>query len=166
MSSGVSYYKFTNSSLKEHKKKEQKAGTPDAAHGFTTDERMYKSYDFRCLKPKSGVDPAKWPHHEMKAFRAAKTEKELKKVPEIPFDKNFYNFEDPDVYHELTDANDGDTSETWKKTYGFDKTIRIRGKKGDADVNPCYEHCLKAEHGKYAKKCKKKGGFFKCCIYA
>ena len=166
MEGGVHYYKFTNSSLKAHKRKEQMAGTPDAAHGFTTDDRMYKYYDFRCLKPKSGVDPTKWPYYEMKAYRAAKSEKELKKVKEIPFDKNFYNFEDPDAFHALTDANRGDTSETWKKTFGFDKTIRVRGEGPNADVNPCFEHCVKAEHSKWAKKCRKRGGFFKCCVYA
>ena len=42
---------------------------------------------FRCLKPKPGLPASKWPHHDMAQFRAAKTEKELQKVEEIPFNK-------------------------------------------------------------------------------
>ena len=65
---------------------------------------MWKNYDFRCLKPKEGVPSAKWPHYEMKGYRAAKTQEELDKVEEIPFDKYFFNLEDPDVLNLMTNG--------------------------------------------------------------
>ena len=61
----------------------------DAGGGFLTDQPMYKNSDFRCLKPISGVKSSKWPHYEMKGFRAAKSDEELSKVAEVPFDKFF-----------------------------------------------------------------------------
>ena len=51
------------------------------------DMRMYKAPDYRCLKPKPGLPSSKWPHYDMEQHRAAKTVEELKKVGEIPFDK-------------------------------------------------------------------------------
>ena len=80
---------------------------------------MYKGYDFRCLKPKAGMSSEKWPHYEMHAFRAAKTREELIKVEEIPFDKYFYNFEDPEVLKSFTDGSDKGLK-LWKSTFGFD----------------------------------------------
>ena len=65
---------------------------------------MYKSYDFRCLKPMSGVSSVKWPHYEMSGYRAAKTEEELSEVEEIPFDKYFFNFEDPQVLNVMSNG--------------------------------------------------------------
>ena len=87
--------------------------------GFSIDMTMYKGYDFRCLKPKAGMSSEKWPHYEMHAFRAAKTKEELKKVEEIPFDKYFYNFEDPEVLKSFTDGSDKGLK-LWKRTFGFD----------------------------------------------
>ena len=65
----------------------------DAIVGYNNDQRMYKQYDYRCLKPVKNQPPEKWPHYEMHKFRAAKTEKEVKEVKEIKYDKNFFNFE-------------------------------------------------------------------------
>ena len=48
---------------------------------------LYKKPDYRCLKPKPGLPSSKWPHYDMEQFRAAKTEKELQRVEEIPFNK-------------------------------------------------------------------------------
>ena len=79
-------------------------GAPTAIAGFSVDMPMYKSYDFRCLKPKEGVPSAKWPHYEMHKYRSAKTEKELAEVEEIPFDKYFFNFEDPAVLNAMTNG--------------------------------------------------------------
>ena len=65
----------------------------DAIVGYNNDQRMYKQYDYRCLKPVKNQPPEKWPYYEMHKFRAAKTEKEVKEVKEIKYDKNFFNFE-------------------------------------------------------------------------
>ena len=81
-------------------------GSPSAILGFSTDIKMYKSNDFRCLKPKDGVPIEKWPHYEMHGYRAAKTEEELDEVEEIPFDKYFFNFEDPEVLNAMTDGTE------------------------------------------------------------
>ena len=55
--------------------------------GYSLDMELYKKPDYRCLKPKPGLPSSKWPHYDMEQFRAAKTEKELQKVEEIPFNK-------------------------------------------------------------------------------
>ena len=36
---------------------------------YSVDMNMYKSNDFRCLKPKKGVPYEKWPHYEMTGYR-------------------------------------------------------------------------------------------------
>ena len=72
--------------------------------GYSVDDLMYKKYDFRCLKPKKGMPSKKWPYYEMHGFRAAKTQEDLKKVIEIPFDKYFFNFEDPEVLDKMTNG--------------------------------------------------------------
>ena len=61
----------------------------DAATGYLVDMRMYKYPDFRCLKPKHGVPSSQWPHYDMEQHRAARTPKELERVKEIPFDKEY-----------------------------------------------------------------------------
>ena len=61
--------------------------TISAATGFLVEMKMYKFPDFRCLKPKPDLPSSKWPHYEMVQYRAAKSDEELQKVPEIPFDK-------------------------------------------------------------------------------
>ena len=126
---------------------------------------MYKSYDFRCLKPKPGIPSAKWPHYEMQQFRAAKNKRELAQVPEIPFDKFFFNFEDPKVLNAMTDGTKK-SLQLWKRTYGFDWAEYIPGEGSNAETFRCNEHCLREEYGEYAQTCKRNGGLFKCCIYA
>ena len=133
-----------------------------AGVGFLTDEPLYKNSDFRCLKPKSGVKSSKWPHYDMKGFRAAKTDEELSKVQEIPFDKYFFNFEDPKVFNAITDGTEKGLG-IWKKTYGFDWADYVPGRGTETHHFKCNEHCLKAEFGTFAKKCRKAGGLFKCC---
>ena len=134
----------------------------DAGRGFLTDQQMYKNSDFRCLKPKSGIKSSKWPHYEMKGFRAAKNNKELSKVKEIPFDKYFLNFEDPEVFNAITDGTEKGLG-IWKKTYGFDWADYVPGRGTETHHFKCNEHCLKAEFGSFAEKCRKEGGLFKCC---
>ena len=68
---------------------------------------MWKSHDFRCLKPKEDVDPKNWPHYEMRGYRAARNQKELSKVKEIKFDKHFFNLEDPTVWKAMKDPKKG-----------------------------------------------------------
>ena len=59
----------------------------DSHLGFMVDMKMYKWPDYRCLKPKPGLPSSEWPHYDMKNYRTAKTEQQLQKVEEIPFNK-------------------------------------------------------------------------------
>ena len=58
-----------------------------AIAGYSLDMHLYKKPDFRCLKPKPDLPYSKWPHYDMPQFREAKTEEDLQKVEEIPFNK-------------------------------------------------------------------------------
>ena len=162
---GGSTYLHTNQTLEKVKSRGQLDGSPTAIFGFSTDMRMYKSYDFRCLKPKDGVPIEEWPHYEMHGYRAAKTVEELEKVKEIPFDKFFFNFEDPNILKAMTDGTEKGLH-LWKQTYGFDWADWSLGHGANVSFYENRKHCLLAEYGKFAQECKKKGGFFKCCIQA
>ena len=160
-------YIFTEKSLSLKERanateKEKSIGNYDAGATFETDNRMYKADDYRCLKPIKGVPSSKWPHYEMDGFRKAKTKRELKAVAEIPFDKYFFNFEDPKVFEDMTDSRKG--SKIWEKTFGFDKVMFQPGNASHASRAVCYKHCKKMEHRKFAKQCTRNGGLFKCCI--
>ena len=133
-----------------------------AKNGFQTDMKMYKFPDFRCLKPNYSIPSSKWSHYEMVGYRAAKSLKDLEEVKEIPFDKYFFNFEDPIVWKEMTDSKIG--LDLWKKTYGFDFGAFTEGLNGKANSSKCQQHCLEAEYGTFARKCAQSGGFFKCCV--
>ena len=140
----------------------QKSGAPTAKVGFTTDALMYKSYDFRCLKPKKGVPSAKWPHYWMPGYRKAKTKEDVDKVEEIPFDKYFMNLEDTEVLDVMTNGKKSGL-DAWKRTYGFDWADWVQGMQGlCADLHKLRKHCLEEEYGTYAQNCKREGGFFKC----
>ena len=123
---------------------------------------MWKHHDFRCLKPKENIESEKWPHYEMTGYRAATNEQELRQVKEIEFDKYFFNLEDPEVFKAMTDTKKG--PEIWRKTYGFDYLAIVEGKKGYGNNTKCFKDCFKAEQSKFAKKCKKDKGLFKCCM--
>jgi len=132
-----------------------KEGTMDAAFGFDSHGRLYKKNDFRCLKPDSKRKPEKWSHYNMEEYRSAKTEEDLKKVKEIKHDKYFFNFEDPEIYKQMMHLKKG--PKIWRKTFGFDFASL------DMFSFKCHSYCYKAEKRKFAKKCRKKNGFFKCC---
>ena len=123
--------------------------------------KMWKYYDFRCLKPKKDLTPEKWPHYEMIGYRAAKTKEELQRVKEIKFDKYFFNLEDPKVWKDMTDVKKA--SRIWKKTYGFNFAALTEGKDGNANNTKCMIDCFKSEQRSFARQCKRKGGLFKCC---
>ena len=133
----------------------------NAKQGFMVDMKMWKFYDFRCLKPKTGEDPSMWPHYEMTAYRAARTQEELDKVEEINFDKYFFNLEDPQVWKAMKDPENG--PRLWKKTYGFDHVSFTEGQHGKANNTKCFMKCFRAEQSRFARICRKNGGLFKCC---
>ena len=130
--------------------------------GFQTDQKMWKAYDYRCLKPKANLKPEDWPHYEMNGYRNAKTKQELEIVQEIKFDKYFFNFEDPLILKQMMKG--AKRKNIWKKTFGFD-FVSFNERENSPNMQlPCYIYCLKAEQRKFARKCKKKGGLLKCCM--
>ena len=134
----------------------------DALSLFYNDQRMYKKNDYRCLKPVETKPPEKWPHYEMKGFRAANTEDEIRRVKEIPYDNNFFNFEDPNVFEAFTSRKMG--RQLWRKTYGYDFISINKSPKHPVRAYQCIRHCFMAEYGNFANRCRKRGGFFKCCL--
>ena len=155
---------FRDSGAELNKTAAQPRGSREvsAKMGYQVDMKLYKANDYRCLKPIAGRPSIEWPHYYMASFRAAKTESELQKAETIPFNVNYLNMEDPKVFKALTNPKSG--ADLMKKTYGFDFVALLGGMGGKANVNQCHQHCLRAEYGKFARQCKKSGGFFKCCI--
>ena len=97
----------------------------------------------------------------MKEYRKASTEEELNKVELIPYDRNFFNVEDPKVFKDLMIGKN--RNKIWKRTYGFDFVSVKPSKKQPVKHFSCMKYCLKSEFGNFAKQCRKKGGLFKCC---
>jgi hypothetical protein len=71
-------------------------------------------------------------------------------VETIKFDKNFMNYEDPEVLERFLGP---DYKEYWKNTYGFDYVTKlpgklvVRGNITDIEIEdyPLSVHCVKAE---------------------
>ena len=133
----------------------------NAKEGYMVDKKMWKAYDYRCLKPKEGLNSNMWPYYEMNGYRSARTKEELEEVEEISFDQFFFNLEDPMVWKAMKDPKTG--PKLWKKTYGFDYVALIEGQHGKANNTKCFMKCFKAEQSRFARKCRKDGGLFKCC---
>ena len=142
---------MTEKSLKNLRASVADAGTPNAVSGYSLDIPMIYFFDYRCLKPKNGIPSEQWPHYEMDGFRAAKTEEDLENVLEIPFDKYFFNFEDPEVLNTMTNGKDSGL-EMWKKTYGFDWAAWVPGNGMQVDRYKRNKHCLEAEYGSFAQE--------------
>ena len=134
----------------------------DARLAYFNERPLLKQNDYRCLKPSKTQKPEKWVYYDIKGYWTAKSKSELKKVKSIKYDGNFFNFEDPKVFRDLTDWNKG--LKYWKKTYGFDFVSFNNMKNQPIQDSECIEYCFKAETQKFATKCKKNGGFFKCCL--
>ena len=137
-------------------------GKIDARYNYRTDQRLYKKSDYRCMKPSNRTKPEKWSYYDMEGFRAAKTKDELKKVKEVKYDKYFFNFEDPEVFKKLMHSKKGPRK--WRRTYGYDFAYLQSNHKQPVMNYECLKYCYKAERKRFAKNCKKKGGFFKCCL--
>ena len=51
-----------------------------------------------------------------------------------------------------------------KDTYGFDFVSLVPGSGKVWDPTKGWKNCLKGEFSKFARKCRKRGGVFKCCF--
>jgi len=124
---------------------------------------FFRGTDNRCLKPESKKDPEKWKHYWPDDFAYAVTEKQLKEARTTKFDKNFFNYEDPKVFKMMTGKK---YHKHFTETYGFDFVSKVGRRYKDnvrSDVE-CARRCILAEKSNFAKKCRKDGGIFKCCI--
>ena len=93
----------------------------------------------------------------------------------------FYNFEDPQGWNDIIkDKEKG--KYLWfvsgflncpnlpigvkilKETYGFDFVSLVPGSGKVWDPTIGWKNCLKGEYGNFARKCRNRGGVFKCCF--
>ncbi|XP_023335743.1 uncharacterized protein LOC111707004 isoform X2 [Eurytemora carolleeae] len=129
---------------------------------------LYKAPDYRCLNPTSEKDATKWGAYDPTELVNAKSKEELDKVKTYPFDKRFMNYEDPEILKLMTDllymfstlGIGKNKKRNWKETYGVDHA----SKNTKQEANKVLLDCVKAENSKFAKKCRKNNGLFKCCL--
>ena len=93
----------------------------------------------------------------------------------------FYNFEDPQGWNDiLKDKKKGNSlyfvsgflncpnlplgGEIIKETYGFDFVSFVPGEGKLSNPTIGWKNCLKGEYSKFARKCRNRGGVFKCCF--
>ena len=137
---------------------------------FFSNEWIYKNDDYHCIKPDSHKNNLKWRKYDMEKYREAYTSEMLRNVPTFKYDNMLYNFVDPKVFKSFIE-NEKQGRKIWRKTYGFYYTKRIPGYnayKGNnslytIDATPCLKKCRKMENSKFARLCRKDGGYFKCC---
>ena len=134
---------------------------------FNSDKFIYKSDDYHCLKPNSHKDPTKWHKYDAPGYRKAFNKEMLENVKTFKYDKNLYNFADPEVFKTFT-MDEKKAKKNWKKTYRFQYTSKIPAYDSErsfdsSNITRCIKKCINMENSKFAKKCTKSGGYFKCC---
>ena len=122
--------------LKDQKNKET------ASELYSSEQHMYKNWDYRCLVPYSHKDPTKWKTYEMHDYRRAFNQETLKKVDQYKYDKYFYNFVDPKVLKHYTKSTKS-MKRAWEKSYGFPyTTYNSNGQNLEpANVTKCFHKC-------------------------
>ena len=137
---------------------------------FFSENSIYKSDDYYCLKPDSHEDPKRWRRYDIIGYRKAFNKKMLDNTATFKYDKYLYNWVDPKVFKAFT-RKEKKGKEIWRKTYGFHFTKMIPGREfltqsnvTSLNMTSCIRKCVKMENSKFAKKCKKYGGYFKCCL--
>jgi hypothetical protein len=134
-----------------------------ASELFLSLQHMYKDWDYRCLVPDSHRDPAKWRTYDMHGYRVAFNKKTLDQVETFKFDKYFNNWMDPKVFKAFARK----PAKYWKKGYGFPYVKTRQHSTGSIEQSSavqCWEKCARLEVSSFARQCKRKGGFMKCCV--
>ena len=157
----------------EHKIKSKKGMNKVTADEiFFSDQHVYRSHNYYCLKPYSHEYPEKWHRYEVAGYRQAFNKEMLNNTRTFIYDKYLYNFVDPKIFNAFT-KNDRKASKIWKKSYEWHYMKRVPGDESSSyvssneswtNITRCVEKCIKMEQSKFAKKCEKDGGFFKCCV--
>jgi len=136
-----------------------------AIYDMRATKTFYKDYDNRCLKPEYRKDkkpkyPAKWDYYDPDDYYYATTQEALDKAKTIKFNKNFFNFEDPEVLYSFMDPKQ---KSIWKKTYGYDYVNMEHSLENPSEKT--YVECERTRRrSKFAQTCRKDGGFFNCCV--
>jgi len=89
----------------------------NAVYDLRATGTLYKGFDNRCLKPDDSKKPEDWDHYDPDDFYEATSKEMLDKAETQKFDKNFFNFEDPEVLQKFRNP---DNRSIWQETYGFD----------------------------------------------
>ena len=134
---------------------------------YFKDEYIYKNDDYHCIKPDSHDDPEKWRKYEVDAFRKAFNQEMLDDAETFKYDKYLYNFVDPEVFKAFT-RKEEKGSKIWGKSYGHYYNRMIPGyiaHQTPLNLTRCIKKCIEMEKSKFAKRCSKDGGYFKCCIH-
>jgi hypothetical protein len=135
-----------------------------ASELFLSLQHVYKEWDYRCLVPDSHKNPAKWRTYDMHGFRAAYSKRTLNLVETFKHNKNFNNWIDPNVLKSFTK----NPAKYWKKGHGFHYAKMLRwkgvGKHPTTSSVSCWKRCAHLEVSSFARHCKRKGGFVKCCV--
>ena len=141
---------------------------------FFSNGMIYKSEDYRCLKPYSHEDPNKWHTYDMEAYRKSFSPKTLDNVHSFKYDNNLHNFVDPMVLKKFTRSKK-DSEANWKRSYGYHYVKNIPGfhfKKSifgvslNINATSCVNKCNAIENSRFAQLCAQEGGYFKCCVGA
>jgi len=109
------------------------------------------------MRPKN---PEKWDYYDPDEFYYATTQEALDKAKTNKFDKNFFNFEDPEVLYNFLDPK---KKSIWKKTYGIDYVNMEH--MPENPLEKTYVECERTRRkSKFAQNCRIDGGFFNCCL--
>ena len=78
-----------------------------------------------------------------------------------------YNIEDPENIRAVTKSSKS-ARKWWKKAHGFYFAARLPGVERTGtffqNMTVCTEKCIELENSKFAKNCRKRDGYFKCCV--
>ena len=116
--------------------------------------QLYKNWDYRCLAPGSHEDPTKWGVLNGFKFGKAASNKQLKKVRTIKYDKNFNNWIDPGVFKKFTKKST--VKKAWAATYGFNVTRNQRwhlNKDNSITSDGCRRSCNKLVRLDFQQNC-------------
>ena len=108
---------------------------------------MYKSQDYRCLKPYSNKNSEKWKFYSMPEYQKASTDEEWKKIKSFKYDNDFNNWIDPSVFKKFTSSIES-ARKSWKDSYGFPivNLLPWTGIPGDSrafNYTTCIKSCAK-----------------------
>ena len=116
-----------------------------ASELFSSEQHIYKNWDYRCLVPNSHKDPQKWKTYDMHDYRTAFSEETLNKVKQFKYDNHFNNWVDPKVLKDFTNSTKS-MRKAWKKSYGFPYVSAMSwdGKEmNPANKTKCFQKCAK-----------------------